>query len=132
LPVKCLDTDLLIGILRGKEEARQKMEELDLEGRASTTSVNALELFYGAYKSREKQENVTATKRLLWRLDVLPFDSKSSEAAGETLATLAGHGEIIDYRDAMIAAIAKVNGLTLVTRNKVHFSRIMGLELEVW
>jgi predicted nucleic acid-binding protein len=130
--VKCLDTDLLIAILRGKEEARRKMQELDTEGRQATTSVNTLELFYGAYRSKERRSNLEAMKRFLQRLDILAFDSESSEMAGEILASLAARGEPIDYRDAMIAAIAKVNGLTLVTRNVAHFSRIRSFESESW
>ncbi len=130
--MKCLDTDLLIAILRGKEEAKRKIQELDIQGRQATTSVSAFELFYGAYRSKERRSNLEETRRLLQRLDVLPFESESSEKAGETLATLAARGELIDYRDAMIAAIAKVNGLALVTRNAEHFSRIKGLESEPW
>jgi tRNA(fMet)-specific endonuclease VapC len=41
-------------------------------------------------------------------------------------------GEIIDFRDAMIAAIAIENDLTLVTRNNFHFKRITDLKLELW
>jgi predicted nucleic acid-binding protein len=46
--VKCLDTDFLIAILRGKETAERRMVELDREGRHGTMAINAFELFYGA------------------------------------------------------------------------------------
>jgi hypothetical protein len=35
--VKCLDTDFLVAILRGKNDAKSKMESLDAEGRNATT-----------------------------------------------------------------------------------------------
>jgi tRNA(fMet)-specific endonuclease VapC len=130
--MKCVDTDFLIGVLRGKGDAERKMQELDEEGRQATTSVNAFELFYGAYKSREKGDNVRKTMSLLDRLDVLPLNLESSERAGEALASLANTGETIDFRDALIAGITLVNGLSLVTRNKEHFARIKGLKLEHW
>ena len=38
----------------------------------------------------------------------------------------------MDFRDAMIAGIVKSNGLTLVTRNREHFSRVSDVKLEVW
>ncbi len=38
----------------------------------------------------------------------------------------------IDYRDAMIAAVAVVNNLTLVTRNIAHFCRVKELKLQPW
>lgn len=94
--MKCLDTGLLMAILRGKAEARRKMEGLGTEGIQATTSVNTLELFYGAYRSKERRRNLGETKRLLQRLDILSFDTESSEMAGQILATLAAQGEAID------------------------------------
>jgi tRNA(fMet)-specific endonuclease VapC len=129
--MKCVDTDFMIGVLRRKGEAERKMRELDEEGRQATTAVNAFELFYGAYKSRERS-NVQKTASLLDRLDVLPLDLESSEKAGETLASLTSTGEAIDFRDALIAGISMVNGLSLVTRNKEHFARVKGLKVEQW
>jgi predicted nucleic acid-binding protein len=122
----------LVGVLRGKGDAERKMRELDEEGRQATTAVNAFELFYGAYKSRENNINVQRTASLLDRLDVLPLDLESSEKAGEALASLASAGEAIDFRDALIAGISLVNGLSLVTRNKEHFARVKGLKVEQW
>jgi tRNA(fMet)-specific endonuclease VapC len=130
--VKCLDTDFLVAILRGIEMAERKMVELDREGRHSTTTVNAFELFYGAYKSNQRLTNVEKTKALLDRVDVLPFELDSSERAGEILADLSARGDSIDFRDAMIAGIARTNGLSLVTRNKDHFARVKELKIEIW
>ena len=130
--MKCLDSDFLIAVLRGDPQARRKLEQLDAEGRHSTTSVNSFELFYGANRSRERRKNVEEVERLLQRLDVLPFDRESSERAGEALASLAGRGRPVDFRDAMIAAVAASKGLRVVTRNADHFTRFKGLEVEAW
>ena len=130
--MKCLDTDFLVAILRGKETAERKMVEMDREGRHSTTAINAFELFYGAYKSNQRLTNVEKTKALLERVDVLPFELDSSERAGEILAELSARGDSIDFRDAMIAGIARANGLSLVTRNKEHFARVKELKVELW
>jgi len=65
-------------------------------------------------------------------MDVIPLDLLSSKKAAEISAKLMVKGEPIDYRDVMIAAIAMENDLTLVTRNKSHFSRIKSLKLETW
>ena len=100
--------------------------------RNATTTVNALEIFYGANHSLRKAENVQKVRALLQRLDVAPFTLQSSERAGEILADLARSGELIDYRDAMIAGIVVESGLTLVTRNRKHFARISRLKLEAW
>jgi tRNA(fMet)-specific endonuclease VapC len=130
--MKCLDTDLLVAILRGKQEAKEMVEELDEDGKGATTSVNAFEIYFGANKSERKEENVKEASRLLERLTVFPLDLSSSREAAEVSANLAARGETIDFRDAMIAAIAAQNGLTLVTRNRAHFKRIKGLQTEIW
>ncbi|MDG7012317.1 MAG: type II toxin-antitoxin system VapC family toxin [Nitrososphaerota archaeon] len=130
--MKCLDSDFLIAVLRGDPQARRKLEQLDAEGRHSTTSVNTFELFYGAHRSGERRKNVEEVGRLLQRLDVLPFDRESSERAGEELASLAGRGRPVDFRDAMIAAVAASKGLCVVTRDAGRFSRFKGLEVEAW
>ena len=130
--MKCLDTDLLIAILRGKKEAYNRVTELDEEAKGATTAINAFEVFFGAHKSAMKSENVKEASKLLDRLEVIPLDLASSRKAGEISAALVAKGETIDYRDAMIAGIAIENNLTLVTRNKSHFTRIKSLKLETW
>lgn len=131
--MKCLDTNLLVAILRGKHDAKKKMEDLDREGRQATTTVNSFELFYGAYKSSENREsNVEKVSTLLGRLDILTLDYESSSIAGKILAELSTSGIAIDFRDALIAGISMARGMPLVTRDKEHFSRIRGLRLVEW
>jgi tRNA(fMet)-specific endonuclease VapC len=130
--VRCLDTDLLIAILRGKPEAQNKVVELDEEDRAATTAVNVFEVFLGAHRSARKSENAKEASKLFERLEIIPLDFASSRKAGEISAKLIAKGETIDYRDAMIAGIAIENDLALVTRNLSHFERIKGLKLEKW
>lgn len=79
-----------------------------------------------------QSENLKETLRLLDRLNVIPLDFSSSKRAAEISAKLGATGKPIDFRDIMIAAIALENDLTLVTRNKSHFSRIKSLKLETW
>lgn len=130
--MKCVDTDFLVAVLRGRKEAEHRLKELDAEGRQATTSVNAFELFYGACRSRDRLNNIEKTKALLGRMDILELDLSASEKAGEILAALAEEGSPIDFRDVMIAGISVVNGLPVMTRNSGHFSRIKGLKLQNW
>ena len=76
--MRCIDTDLLIFILRGKKEARKIVAELDEEAKGATTSINSFEIFFGAYKSERKEENLREATKLLKRLTVFPFDLSSS------------------------------------------------------
>lgn len=130
--MKCLDTKLLIAILRRKEEARRKMDQLDKEGRQATTSVNAFELFYGAHKSRMTEKNIAETRTLLSRLLVLSLGVGSAEKAGNIFATLEKKGAALETRDAMIAGVALDNNLAVVTRNTRDYSKVPGLSVEEW
>ncbi len=130
--MKCLDTDLLIAILRGKPEAATKVKKLDEEAKGATTAINAFEVLFGAHKSSNKVVNLKEAVRLLDRLEVTQLDLNASRKAAEIAAKLSAKGEAIDYRDAMIAGIAIENDLTLVTRNISHFARIKGLKFETW
>lgn len=121
-----------MAILRKKDEAKKKVDQLDAAGRQATTTVNAFELFYGAHKSSQAEENVRQTRRLLSRLLVLPLAVSTAERAGNIFAALEKKGRALDFRDAMIAGIALENGLTIVTRNKTDFSRVSGLSIEEW
>jgi tRNA(fMet)-specific endonuclease VapC len=130
--LKCLDTDLLVGVLRKQERAGRKVDELDRQGRQATTAVNAFELFYGASKSRMVEENVREAQKLLSRLELLPLSMASAERAGTLFGALERKGLSIEFRDSMIAGIALEHRLTLVTRNRRDYSRVPGLTLEEW
>jgi len=54
---------------------------------------------------------------------------ESSKHAGKILADLEKKGEIIDFRDVLIASIAITTDTTLFTRNISHFERIEGIKL---
>lgn len=130
--MKCLDTDFLVALLRGKNDAKSKMDSLDAEGRNATTTINAFELFYGAHKSTKRAKNLKEVFKLLNRLNVFDFTLEVSEVAGEITAILENEGKMLDFRDIMIASIVKCHGMTLVTRNVDHFKRIKGLQIEKW
>jgi predicted nucleic acid-binding protein len=130
--MKCLDTDLLVAILRGDAEAEEKMRQLDEDGRNATTSINAFEIFYGAYKSKKRMTNIEGSKRLLSRLDVLSLNVEAAEKAGNFFSDLELEGLRVGFRDVLVAASSLENHLALVTRNKKHYSRIVGLSVESW
>ncbi len=130
--MKCLDTDFLVAILRGKQEAANAVAELDQEVRAATTTINAFELYYGANKSQNKAQNVKETQKLLSKLEMFSLEHAAAKWAAEISAKLAEEGQPIDYRDSMIAAIAIQNNAVLLTRNVTHFNRIKGLKIKSW
>ena len=95
----------------------------------STTSINVLELYYGALKTKEVERNLEVLRRLLGKLVVFDFTEEAAEKAGKILIELEARGQAIDFRDLFIGATALVNGYAILTENLEHFKRIDGLEI---
>ncbi len=128
--MRCLDSDILISLLRGDKEAEKVIDRLDKEG-VAITAVNSFELSLGCFLSN-KPERIEVVKRLINSYIFLNFEKDASIMAGKIVARLEKKGQRIDWRDCMIAAIAIVNGSSIITRNVKDFSRIEGLKIERW
>ena len=63
---------------------------------------------------------------------ILPYDEPSAEWHSGEDARLRTLGRPRPFADGQIAAIARVNGLVLVTANVAHFSQFLGLSVEDW
>jgi len=73
----------------------------------------------GLTEARDKNQD--ATKVLLSRLIILDLTDASSLEAGRILALLEEKGNLIGFRDALIAAIAITHKVPLTTRDIEHF-----------
>jgi tRNA(fMet)-specific endonuclease VapC len=71
-------------------------------------------------------------EQLLTDLVVIPLDSMCAQWHGRERARLARTGRLPSLFDGLIASIAVVNELTLVTHNTVDFKRFDGIVLEDW
>lgn len=61
-----------------------------------------------------------------------PFDDRCTEHCALIRTDLAAQGKPIGPNDLLIAAIARANDATLVTRNTKEFGRVSGLRMEDW
>ncbi|MGD0451673.1 MAG: type II toxin-antitoxin system VapC family toxin [Candidatus Bathyarchaeia archaeon] len=123
-----IDTDILTDFLRNKKEDVTFITQLEEKKTLlSTTAINAFELYYGAYKSRQSIQTLQATKKLLERLVLLPLTPRSAQRAGHIYAELELDGHSIGLRDTFIAAIALTRSCSVATRNIEHFKKVKGL-----
>jgi tRNA(fMet)-specific endonuclease VapC len=94
------------------------------------------ELFYGCQRlpvSRKREILETYLYDVLKpNMTILPYDEQAAEWHAKERARLASQGQMPTFADGQIAAIAKVNGLVLVTRNLSDFKKFSGLQLENW
>lgn len=124
----CLDTDFIVDFLRNKKEEAEFIKENE-DKDIATTYINVFELYYGAYKSAEKDANLNAISLLLNRMSILNFSDESVRKAAEILAKLGKKGELIEFRDLFIGTMALVNKYSIKTKNIRHFSKIEGLHI---
>jgi tRNA(fMet)-specific endonuclease VapC len=98
-----------------------------------SASICIMELRYGALKRGNPSDLWTKIEQqILPRVRVLSFSYKEALKAGDLIHHLYTVGQPIGIEDIMIASIALCNGLTLVTGNTKHFSRIPNLKIENW
>ena len=126
-----LDSDILIFFLRGQEKVVHRMEQSSLHD-LQTTTLSSAELWCGNHTRGVGEKQNDALRRLLEKLDVLPFCEQSALLFAEHKAALYAQGNIIGDFDIAIAAIALTHRLTLVTNNVKDFKRIRGLKVENW
>lgn len=127
-----LDTDFLIDILRKKKKAINLLKELlSSERELYITHVNLWELYKGAYKSKNLDNSLSDIIRLINNFSVLEFSVDSAIAFGELDSKLNNIGTPIGVMDTLIASLAIVLNLKVITNNNIHFEKT-GVELVNW
>ena len=127
----CADSDFIADLDRGNAAALAKLDELEGRGEpVYTTAINVAELYRGAHGSRNSDRAIGRIEKILSRFSVLNLDYESAKLWGAFAKKLKSN--TIGELDLFIASIALSNKQALVTRNKMHFERVPGLEVEGW
>ena len=110
------------GVMQGLERHRREL---------STAAPVIHEMLYGALRlppgARQQAVLHEIEHVFLTTLDVLPYDRRAAEWHARQRARLVNEGRTPPHVDGQIAAIAAVNGLTLVTHNVTDFAALEGL-----
>ncbi len=127
-----LDTNAWIKLLNpGNTLIKDKFRAIPCE-QICLCSVVKSELYYGAYKSKKRKENLSLIRKLSDKYRSLAFDDEASDHCGRIRAELAEKGTPIGPNDLLIAATAIKSNLILVTHNTREFNRIENLTIEDW
>jgi len=131
-----LDTNVLSETLRPHPD-RAVMRALKRHSEELATATSVLhELLFGAARLPPGARRTAVLREIeqvfLTTLEILPYDLHAAQWHAEERARLVSEGRTPAYVDGQIAAIAAVNGLTLVTRNVADFSGFAGLSVEDW
>lgn len=106
---------------------------MQYSGGLAITTVILAELYTWAYKRAIPQPVIQWIEAdLLPSVAVLDFDSDCAKEFGRLRGQLLQKGISVSRMDLMIAAVALVYNLTLVTHNTADYRHVPGLRLDDW
>jgi predicted nucleic acid-binding protein len=111
-----LDTNFLIGLLRGAQPYWAYLEQLLEQITPSISVITRAEIYAGCHPSER-----TETERLLGYFESVPVNGNIADMAGRFVYQYRRRGVTLHLEDAMIGATAVNDQLILVTRNVDHF-----------
>lgn len=131
------DTDFFVDLSGTKNRfhlrAAAKARDLDAAARAVFMSaLTRFELFSGSERYFDPPSERARVQQLIERYPALPLTPEAADRAGKIHGALANAGSAIGAVDALIAAVALENDLTLLTRNTREFAKVQGLKLETY
>ncbi len=121
-----LDTDVIIGYLKGREREITLLKALKPEGLAISL-ITYGEIYEGIYYGRNPQDNEHGFQQFLRDVSVFPLSKPIMRQFALIRGQLRQTGTLITDNDLLIGATALHHSFIVVTHNIRHFQRIPGL-----
>jgi tRNA(fMet)-specific endonuclease VapC len=125
-----LDTDTCSAHLRNFVMVTKRFQQQ--AGRLYLSVLTLGELLSWTLRAKSPAKYHQGLFKLLSDVTVLEVDQTAAWKFGEVRAKLLDQGTPVAAIDLMIAATVLVHGLTVVTHNTQHFSKVAGLNIEDW
>jgi tRNA(fMet)-specific endonuclease VapC len=126
-----LDTDHLSAHLRRPSGLAHRF--FQYSGRLYTPTIALAELYAWAFRRPDPNAALDSINKLLFHeVSVVDYDNDCAKECGRVRAELRGQGIEVPSVDMMIASVALVYDLTIVTHNTSDFQAIPGLRLDDW
>jgi tRNA(fMet)-specific endonuclease VapC len=125
-----LDTNICSAHMR--RPARLAHRFIQYVGQLAIPTIVLGELYAGAYHHSNPPRLLALIGDLLQEMHVLNFDATCAERFGQVRGQLLQQGISAGTMDLLIASVALVHDLTLVTNNTADFRNVPGLRLEDW
>ena len=125
-----LDTNTVSYLLRGDIVVAKKVRNIPMDA-VCISVITEAELLYGLAKRSSGRRLRELVKRLLDRVDVLPWNREVAARYGDLRAHLERKGMTLGPLDMQIAAHALAEAAVLVTNDRA-FLQVSELEIENW
>lgn len=125
-----LDTDICSAHMRNPSKLAHRF--IQYTGGLMIPTIVLAELYAGAYKHPSTARLLALIGDLLQDVQVIDFDAACAERFGQVRGSLLQKGISVSRMDLLIASVALVHNLTLVTHNTADYQNIPGLRLDDW
>ncbi|MBY0522902.1 MAG: type II toxin-antitoxin system VapC family toxin [Gemmataceae bacterium] len=126
-----LDTDHLSAHLRRPSGLSHRF--VQYSGRLYTPSIALAELFVWAYRRPDPTAALASIDTMrLHEVNVVDYDTDCAKEFGRVRMDLRRQGIEVPTVDLMIASVALVHNLTMVTHNTADYQYVPGLRLDDW
>ena len=123
-----IDTDWVIHHLNNNVGVTNRLNRLWANG-IGLSIISLAELYQGVFYSRDPDSQERALSEFLSDIEVIPIDDATCRIFAIERGRLKLSGTGIGDMDLLIGATAIRHGLTLLTNNRRHFSRLQGLDI---
>ena len=125
-----LDTDTCSAHMRRPTKLAHRF--IQHSGGLAIPTIVLAELYAGAFKHPSPSKLLPLIADLLREVQLLDFDAACAERFGQVRGSLLQQGITVSRMDFLIASVALVHNLTLVTHNTADYRNVPGLRLDDW
>jgi tRNA(fMet)-specific endonuclease VapC len=127
-----LDTNIITAFLKNDLEVVKKISDyLEVFDELTINIISYYEILRGL-KDLGNTDKLRKFEEFIQENELISIRKETVQKAAEIYAYLKNGGILIEDADILMASIALVEGLVLVTDNTRHFERVKGLEIENW
>jgi tRNA(fMet)-specific endonuclease VapC len=127
-----IDTDILSFFFRGEPTVVDKFKNYLKEFEALNISIITYYEVLSGLKFKKAERQIQLFEEFVKNNTIIHLTEGSAKVSSEIYADLRKMGITIGTSDLLIAGIAIVNELTLISNNERHYASIKGLSIENW
>lgn len=127
-----VDTDILSLFFRGQPQVEARFATYTAVYPQINLSIITYYEILSGLKHRDAHRQMSVFLEFVTQNTIVPLTEHSVALSADMYAATRAKGTPVDDIDLLIAGIALVNSLVLVTHNRKHFEKIDGLEIEDW
>lgn len=127
-----LDTNVISDFVRANPAVRRRLLATT-PSELATSSITLMEIEYGLARNPERARRIAPViEALLDSITIVSCGPPEARETGRLRADLERTGQPIGPFDALIAGVARVHRLILVSANTSEFTRVPKLDVENW